>query len=149
KFCRHNQYFGVRAAQEYVRRREGGIIWHTQGSGKSLTMVWLAKWIREHVEGGRVLLITDRVELDGQIEKVFKGVSEQIYRTRSGADLLNVLNASQEWLIGSLVHKFGAAQEGDVDEYVAEILRNRPRDFQPKGQIFVFVDECHRTQSGK
>src|SRR5690606_21264893 len=59
KFCRHNQYFGVRAAQEYVRRREGGIIWHTQGSGKSLTMVWLAKWIREHVEGGRVLLITD------------------------------------------------------------------------------------------
>src|SRR5690606_28828979 len=115
KFCRHNQYFGVRAAQEYVRRREGGIIWHTQGSGKSLTMVWLAKWIREHVEGGRVLLITDRVELDGQIEKVFKGVSEQIYRTRSGADLLNVLNASQEWLIGSLVHKFGAAQEGDVD----------------------------------
>ncbi len=149
KFCRHNQYFGVRAAQEYVRRREGGIIWHTQGSGKSLTMVWLAKWIREHVEGGRVLLITDRVELDGQIEKVFKGVSEQIYRTRSGADLLNVLNASQEWLIGSLVHKFGAAQEGDVDEYVAEILRNRPRDFAPKGQIFVFVDECHRTQSGK
>ncbi len=149
KFCRHNQYFGVRAAQEYVRRREGGIIWHTQGSGKSLTMVWLAKWIRENVEGGRVLLITDRVELDGQIEKVFKGVSEQIYRTRSGADLLNVLNASQEWLIGSLVHKFGAAQEGDVDEYVAEILRNRPRDFSPKGQIFVFVDECHRTQSGK
>lgn len=149
KFCRHNQYFGVRAAQEYVRRREGGIIWHTQGSGKSLTMVWLAKWIREHVEGGRVLLITDRVDLDGQIEKVFKGVNEQIYRTRSGADLLNVLNASQEWLIGSLVHKFGAAPEGDVDEYVADILRSRPRDFAPRGQIFVFVDECHRTQSGK
>ena len=48
KICRHNQYFGVRAAQAHVRRREGGIIWHTQGSGKSLTMVWLAKWIREH-----------------------------------------------------------------------------------------------------
>ncbi len=47
KVCRHNQYFGVRAAQERVRRREGGIIWHTQGSGKSLTMVWLAKWVRE------------------------------------------------------------------------------------------------------
>ena len=51
KLCRHNQYFGVRAAQEHVKRREGGIIWHTQGSGKSLTMVWLAKWIREHVHG--------------------------------------------------------------------------------------------------
>jgi len=49
KICRHNQYFGVKAAQERVRRREGGIIWHTQGSGKSLTMVWLAKWIRENV----------------------------------------------------------------------------------------------------
>jgi type I restriction enzyme R subunit len=45
KLCRHNQYFGTRAAQYHVRRREGGIIWHTQGSGKSLTMVWLAKWI--------------------------------------------------------------------------------------------------------
>ena len=82
KVCRHNQYFGVRAAQESVRRREGGIIWHTQGSGKSLTMVWLAKWIREHVTGGRVLIITDRTELDDQIEKVFKGVSENIHRTR-------------------------------------------------------------------
>lgn len=49
KTCRHNQYFGIKATQERVRRREGGIIWHTQGSGKSLTMVWLAKWIREHV----------------------------------------------------------------------------------------------------
>src|SRR5664280_2863083 len=72
KTCRHNQYFGVRGAQEHVRRREGGIIWHTQGSGKSLTMVWLAKWIREHVINGRVLLITDRKELDEQIEGVLQ-----------------------------------------------------------------------------
>jgi type I restriction enzyme, R subunit len=54
KICRHNQYFGVRAAQHHVRRREGGILWHTQGSGKSLKMVWLAKWIREHVTGAAV-----------------------------------------------------------------------------------------------
>ena len=86
KICRHNQYFGVRAAQARVERREGGIIWHTQGSGKSLTMVWLAKWIREHVAGARVLLITDRTELDDQIESVFKGVGEDIRRTRSGAE---------------------------------------------------------------
>lgn len=52
-----------------MAKREGGIIWHTQGSGKSLTMVWLAKWIREHVQGGRVLIVTDRSELDEQIEK--------------------------------------------------------------------------------
>ena len=73
KTCRHNQYFGVKAAQERVAKREGGIIWHTQGSGKSLTMVWLAKWIREHQADARVLLITDRTELDEQIEGVFDG----------------------------------------------------------------------------
>src|SRR5437879_3874359 len=115
KLCRHNQYFGVRAAQAHLKRREGGIIWHTQGSGKSLVMVWLAKWIRQHVTNSRVLIITDRTELDEQIEKVFKGISEDIYRTKSGADLVRVLNASDEWLIGSLVHKFGASEEGDVD----------------------------------
>jgi type I restriction enzyme R subunit len=73
KLCRHNQYFGVRAAQDAVGRREGGIIWHTQGSGKSLIMIWLAKWIRENVQDARVLIITDRTELDEQIEKVSWG----------------------------------------------------------------------------
>ena len=149
KICRHNQYFGVKAAQARVKRREGGIIWHTQGSGKSLTMVWLAKWIREHVTDARVLLITDRTELDEQIEKVFKGVSEDIHRTRSGADLVSVLNTSDEWLIASLIHKFGAAEEGDVDTFVEDIRSHLPKDFHAKGDIFVFVDECHRTQSGK
>ena len=149
KICRHNQYFGVKAAQARVKRREGGIIWHTQGSGKSLTMVWLAKWIREHVTDARVLLITDRTELDEQIEKVFKGVSEDIHRTRSGADLVRVLNTSDEWLIASLIHKFGAAEEGDVDQFVEDIRSHLPKNFHAKGEIFVFVDECHRTQSGK
>ena len=149
KICRHNQYFGVKAAQARVQRREGGIVWHTQGSGKSLTMVWLAKWIREHVTDARVLLITDRTELDEQIEKVFKGVSEDLHRTRSGSDLVRVLNTSDEWLIASLIHKFGAAEEGDVDMFVEDIRSHLPKDFHAKGEIFVFVDECHRTQSGK
>ena len=152
KTCRHNQYFGVRKAQAFVQRREGGIIWHTQGSGKSLTMVWLAKWIREHVTDARVLLITDRTELDEQIEKVFKGVGEDIYRTQSGADLVRVVDAGDEWLIGSLIHKFGTSEgmsEKDIDTYVAEIRQSLPPDFRAKGSIFVFVDECHRTQSGK
>jgi type I restriction enzyme R subunit len=69
KTCRHNQYFGIQAAQKHIQHREGGIIWHTQGSGKSLTMVWLAKWIRENVPDARVLIITDRTELNEQIEK--------------------------------------------------------------------------------
>jgi type I restriction enzyme R subunit len=92
KLCRHNQYFGVKAAQERVRHREGGIIWHTQGSGKSLTMVWLAKWLHGNQPDARVLIVTDRTELDKQIEKVFRGVNEDIHRTKSGADLIAVLN---------------------------------------------------------
>ena len=149
KTCRHNQYFGVRAAQVRVEHREGGIVWHTQGSGKSLIMVWLAKWIREHVTDGRVLIVTDRTDLDEHIEQVFKGVSEDIHRTRSGADLVRVLNTSQEWLICSLIHKFGASDEGDVDAFIDDVKKNLPKGFRAKGAIFVFVDECHRTQSGK
>jgi len=149
KTCRHNQFFGVRAAQGHVQRRQGGIIWHTQGSGKSLTMVWLAKWIRENVEDARVLVITDRTELDEQIEKVFKGVAEQIHRTKSGADLIDVLNRSDEWLIGSLIHKFGASEEGDVDAFIQDMRSHLPKSFRARGNLFVFVDECHRTQSGK
>ena len=133
KVCRPNQYFGVKAAQDNVRRRGGGIIWHTQGSGKSLTMVWLAKWLRENETDARVLIITDRTELDEQIEGVFQGVEEDIYRTKSGADLVNVLNALEEWLIASLIHKFGGAEEGDVDGFLAEIRSNLPPGFQRQG----------------
>jgi len=149
KLCRHNQYFGVKASQDFIARKEGGIIWHTQGSGKSLTMVWLTKWIREYNPHGRVLIITDREELDEQIEKVYNGVSEKIYRTKSGKDLLSKLNDNSPWLMCSLVHKFGGKEEGDVDEFLNELKRNLPKDFKAKGDIHVFVDECHRTQSGK
>ncbi|MFM2050827.1 MAG: hypothetical protein RL682_1318, partial [Pseudomonadota bacterium] len=156
KLCRQNQYFGVKAAQDFIHRREGGIIWHTQGSGKSLTMVWLAKWIRENIEGARVLVITDRTELDEQIEKVFKGVNEHIYRTASGDDLVQQLNGTAESLLCSLVHKFGS-KGGDADDgeasregakdFIASISK-LPPGFKAKGDIYVFVDECHRTQSG-
>ncbi|MFH1825501.1 MAG: HsdR family type I site-specific deoxyribonuclease [Candidatus Firestonebacteria bacterium] len=152
KLCRHNQYFGVKEAQKYIRKREGGIIWHTQGSGKSLTMVWLAKWIRENMEDSRVLIITDRDELDKQIEGVFNGVKEEIYRTKSGADLIDKLNVKEKWLLCSLIHKFGrkeTAEEADFDKYLEDIKNNLPKGFRAKGDIYVFVDECHRTQSGK
>jgi type I restriction enzyme R subunit len=158
KLCRHNQYFGVRAAQEHIRRREGGILWHTQGSGKSLTMVWLAKWIRENVKESRVLIITDRTELDEQIEKVFKGVSEDIHRTKSGTDLIASLAGQrlrhpvEPALMCSLIHKFGGKEDGeevgDIKGFVEDLKRSLPKDFRPKGNLLVFVDECHRTQSG-
>jgi type I restriction enzyme R subunit len=154
QLCRHNQFFGVRATQPFVKKREGGIIWQTQSSGKSLVMVWLAKWIREHVTDPRVLIITDRTELDEQIERVFKGVYEDIYRTDSGADLVTVLNTTKPWLICSLIHKFGGEKkkdgdDGDADEFIKEMKKALPPGFKPKGNLFVFVDECHRTQSGK
>ncbi len=153
KLCRQNQYFGVKAAEEFIYHREGGIIWHTQGSGKSLTMVWLAKWIRETIAGARVLIITDRTELDQQIETVFKGVSEQIKRTKSGQDLITILNSTTETLICSLVHKFGGKggdedTDGEGTKEFIDSLKMLPPDFKAKGDLYVFVDECHRTQSG-
>lgn len=157
KLARAHQYFGIKKAQEYLKKKEGGIIWHTQWSGKSLTMVWLAKWIRENLGGqARVLVITDRTELDKQIEGVFKGVEESIHRTKSGADLIEKLNGTTHWLICSLVHKFGSDEsekeelsDKDMDAFIEELKKNLPRDFSAKGDIYVFVDECHRSQSGK
>ncbi|MCW8934897.1 MAG: HsdR family type I site-specific deoxyribonuclease [Gammaproteobacteria bacterium] len=153
KTCRHNQFFGIEAAKKHVAHREGGIIWHTQGSGKSLTMVWLAKWIRENITGSRVLIVTDRTELDEQIEKVFTGVDEAIYRTKSGADLIATLNQTNPWLVCSLVHKFGRQSESEDDAaaeaFINELKKSLPKDFKIKGDLFVFVDECHRTQTGK
>jgi type I restriction enzyme R subunit len=154
KLCRHNQFFGVKAAQRRVQQRDGGILWHTQGSGKSLTMVWLAKWIRENVDDARVLIVTDRTELDDQIEKVFLGVNEKIYRTTSGADLVDVLNKHERALVCTLVHKFGNAgnksgtDDNDVSVDFAKLVSALPPGFKAKGDLYVFVDECHRTQSG-
>lgn len=151
KVPRHNQYFAVKSVQKSINKREGGIIWHTQGSGKSLIMVWLTKWIIENITDSRVLIITDRIELDEQIEKVFKGVSEEIYRTKSANKLIEQLNVKDENLICSLIHKFGRVEvtSKDYEDYIEELKNQLPNDFEPKGNIFVFVDECHRTQSGK
>jgi len=149
KVCRHNQYFGVKATQERLRKRENGIIWHTQGSGKTLTMVWVAKWIREKIQDSRVLIVTDREELDSQIEDRFYAVDESIYRTESGKDLIRQLDKAEPWLICSLIHKFGRTSASEYDEYLDDAISTIPKNFKPKGDIFVFVDECHRTQSGK
>ncbi len=150
KVPRVHQYFGVKAAQEKVRAREGGIIWQTQGSGKSIVMVLLAKWILENRHDARVVVVTDRDELDKQIEKVLKQAgavpeTDEV-RVTSGHDLQEKLGQANPRLICSLVHKFGVAGVDDFDEFIKE-LESQPS--KTVGEVFVFVDECHRTQSGK
>ena len=169
KVARPNQYFALRAAQPRIRNKKSGIIWHSQGSGKSLTMVWLANWIFENIENSRVVIITDRDELDTQITSglrasgVFaKNHEDSFYHAKSGNDLLNKLNNVEPRLITTLVHKFAArGGRNTTDDYkkgnhtpeqwlreIGENLETIFPGFEPKGNIFVFVDECHRTQGG-
>ena len=152
KICRYNQFYAIKRCEKRLIRNQGGIVWHTQGSGKSLTMVWLAKWILENIKGARVLIITDREELDDQIEKIFTGVDLPIARSRSSDNLLNLLN-SYDRLMCSLIHKFGRrtgeVSDLDYEKYVEELKKTIPEGFRVKEKVFVFVDECHRTNSGK
>ena len=146
KLPRAHQYFGVKVAQAEVRRKKGGIIWHTQGSGKSIVMVLLAKWILENNPNGRVAIVTDRDELDKQIQGVFTSAGIDIARSKSGRDLMTQLGRATPRLLCSLVQKFGPKDVDDFDAYIKE-LEGRPS--LTVGDVFVFVDECHRTQSGK
>jgi len=146
KLPRVHQYFGIKAAQTHVRQRRGGIIWHTQGAGKSILMVLLARWILENKPAARVAIITDRDELDRQIERVFKEAGETIHRSESGRDLMAQLAQPNPRLLCSLVHKFGRR---DVDDFEAFIRELAAQPSQTQGEIYVFVDECHRTQGGK
>lgn len=146
KLPRVHQYFGVKESQKYVNRYEGGIIWHTQGSGKSISMVYLAKWILESNPKARIAIVTDRDELDKQIEDVFTDAGETIFRTKSGRDLMGKLTQPSPRLLCSLVHKFGKKDVKNFEKYLAELQEN---PVEVSGELFVFVDECHRTQSGK
>jgi type I restriction enzyme R subunit len=157
KVCRHNQFFGIKKAQVKLGRKQGGIIWHTQGSGKTITMVWLSKWILANNPNARVLIVTDRDELDDQMEKVYRGVDEKVYRTTSCADLVGKLNTTDKRLICSLIHKFGVHTNSEtsenqtkksVEQFIRELKEALPAGFIAKGDFVVFVDECHRTQSG-
>ncbi len=168
KVMRPHQYHALQAAKFRLKEKNSGVIWHSQGSGKSLTMVWLAKYIRRNFKDARVLIITDRTELDIQINNTFLGAQESIYRAKSSDDLLDTLQRGSEWLICSLINKFGRhidpttgeVIEGDdnapipLEKYLDElqnILKARyPNGFEAKGtNKFVFVDECHRTQGGR
>jgi type I restriction enzyme R subunit len=146
KLPRVHQYFAVKEAQKYIKRYEGGIIWHSQGTGKSLAMVYIAKWILENNPKARIAIVTDRDELDKQIEGVFTDAGETIFRTRSGRDLMGKLGQPLPRLLCSLVHKFGKRDVDNFEKYIQELTENPA---EVSGELFVFVDECHRTQSGK
>lgn len=140
KVPRQHQFLGVKAAQERVAKREGGVIWHTQGSGKSILMVLLAKWLLEHDAHARILVITDRDELDKQIEGVMKNAGvisadSPSPRITSRAEFVDKLGAATPRLLCALIHKFDVAD-----------LKGDPPPVA--GRFYVFVDECHRTQGG-
>lgn len=170
KVVRPNQYFAIVAAKTRIKNKQSGIIWHSQGSGKSLTMVWLAQWIRENVDDSRVVIITDRDELDKQIENGFKDAGEHPIRAKSGDHLIKMLEGKNDKkgeekmpaLICTLIHKFGLADDPEEiegrdsklrgarspEQYLKDLADKLPEGFSAKGNIYVFVDECHRTQGG-
>ena len=140
KVPRPHQFFGVKSAQTRITKREGGVIWHTQGSGKSIVMVLLAKWILEQDPAARVLVVTDRDELDKQIEGVMKnagviGPDAASPRVTLRAQFVEKLGATMPRLLCALIHKFDVAD-----------LKGDPPPVS--GRFYVFVDECHRTQGG-
>ncbi|WP_297669649.1 HsdR family type I site-specific deoxyribonuclease, partial [uncultured Desulfovibrio sp.] len=140
KVPRPHQYFGLKAAQERLKQREGGVIWHTQGSGKSILMVMLAKWILQHNPAARVLVVTDREELDEQIAGVMRatgvvGKDAPSPRVASRRDFEAKLTSPGPQLLCALIHKF----ENDLEGPVPDV----------RGDFYVLVDECHRTQGGE
>lgn len=140
KVPRLHQYEGIKAAQERIRKHEGGVIWHTQGSGKSILMVLLAKWLLEYEPDARVLVVTDRDELDKQIEGVMKnagviGENSPAPRITSRRELVEKLGQPLPRLLCALIHKIDPSD-----------LKGEPPKIS--GRFYVFVDECHRTQGG-
>ncbi|MCB9247024.1 MAG: type I restriction endonuclease subunit R [Flavobacteriales bacterium] len=144
KIARYQQYFAVNNAVARVQefneegKRKGGVIWHTQGSGKSLTMVMLAKSVilNEHIPNARIIVVTDRVELDKQIFRTFRHCGKEPVRAKSGNHLIDVVQESSTEIVTTIIDKFESAL--------------KRKDFRNKSEnIFVLVDESHRSQYGK
>ncbi len=144
KIARYQQYFAVKSILARIRKldtnghREGGVVWHTQGSGKSLTMVMLAKAIAlaPDIPNPRVVLVTDRVDLDDQINGTFRACGLEPQKAKSGSDLADLLNHGKATIVTTLIHKFEAALRRGIA-------------LAPGQNLFVLVDEAHRSQAGK
>lgn len=143
KIARYQQYFAIKEIIKTIEEfdqygnRKSGVIWHTQGSGKSLTMVMLAKYIfdRLAVDNPKVLVITDRIELDSQINQTFNHSRLKANKATTGKNLVELINDKNTDIITSLVHKFDTAS-------------NNQKPILSKN-IFVLIDESHRTQYGE
>lgn len=138
KVARYNQYFAVKKAVERIKniknnKREGGVIWHTQGSGKSLTMSMLTKIICRKIDGAKIIVVTDRIDLDEQIHKTFQNTSISVNKAKSGKDLIKLIK-NNKTVITTVINKFEKA----FDEKIKI----------DSSDIFVLVDESHRTQYG-
>lgn len=140
KITRYQQYFAIKKTLQKIKnfdengRRRGGLIWHTQGSGKSLTMVMLVKNLIEEVKNPRVIVVTDRTDLDIQIRDTFAtcNIKKGVVQATSCKNLLELIKHNPQDVITTLVHKF-----------------DKPTDFvDDDNNIFVLIDEAHRTQSG-
>lgn len=143
KICRYQQYFAVQDTITRVKQRnkegnrQGGVIWHTTGSGKSLTMVMLSKALalEASIESPRVIIVTDRISLDKQIFKTFVNCGKQVKKAKSGNDLVELLQDNGNEIITTIIDKF-------------EIATKRAAFKDESQNIFVLVDESHRSQYG-
>jgi len=139
KIARYQQFFAIEKIMDRIGkldatgRRRGGLIWHTQGSGKSLTMVMLAKVIKRSIAGSKVIVVTDRKDLDKQIHDTFNNSEVKAVRARSGKNLVELLQSGKS-VITTLIHKF-------------EKVKNENVTFDDPN-TFILVDESHRTQGG-
>ena len=143
KVARYQQYFAVNTTIDRVQnlditgKRQGGVIWHTQGSGKSLTMVMLAQMLASNkgISNPKIILVTDRIDLDDQISDTFKKCQKEVVQARTGSHLSDLINDSGDAIITTIINKFEAA--------VKQI--KTPLN---SADIFILIDEGHRTQYG-
>lgn len=138
KLARYQQFFTVKKIVERVKtiesgKRNGGVVWHTQGSGKSLTMVMLAQMIATEVQNPRIVLVTDRIELDGQITKTFRKCGKDVENAPTGIRLVELLEGDTDAVITTIINKFATAVK-KIKQPLAD------------PNIFVLIDEAHRSQ---
>lgn len=141
KIARYQQYFAIKKVIKRIQnieqgRRQGGVIWHTQGSGKSLTMAMLAKKIYQTIQNPKIVLVTDRIDLDTQITDTFREVDVPVHNAKTGNQLVALLQSKSDAVVTTIINKFEAA----VNQ-----LANTPLESH---NIFVLIDEGHRTQYG-
>ncbi len=138
KICRYQQYFAVKAMLDRIKKeRKGGVVWHTQGSGKSITMVYITKKLMEdnEIKNPQVVVVTDRVDLDAQIHKTFNRIGIEAARATTGNNLVDLIKNEKNRVITTVVNKFETVVKSGV---TVDALNT-----------FILVDEGHRTQYGE